>query len=66
MTLSRDFSQSVRERATRDSQFREALLAEVRNCFEDGEAEVGIRLLEKYLPTTATEGPVPDGTTTGG
>jgi hypothetical protein len=66
MTLSRDFYQSVRQRATRDPQFREALLAEVRNCFEEGEAEVGGRMLKKYLPATATERLVPDGTTTGG
>jgi hypothetical protein len=62
MTLSRDFSQSVRQRATRDPQFREALLAEVRNCFEDGEAEVGGRMLKKYLPATAAERLVRHGT----
>jgi hypothetical protein len=42
MPLSKDFAQSVRERTTRDPEFRKALLAEIERCFEDGETEVGL------------------------
>jgi hypothetical protein len=66
MTLSGDFAQLVRKRATRDPQFREALLSEVRNCFEEEEVEVGMRMLGEYLPGTAKGRLVPNGTTTGG
>ena len=66
MLLSEDFARSVRKRATRDPGFRNALLAEIKRCFEGEEAEVGLTMLKKYLPATATGMAAPDGTTTGG
>jgi hypothetical protein len=66
MQLSEDFARSVRKRATRDPVFRKALLAEIKRCFERGEAEAGLTMLKKYLPATANGMPAPNGTTTGG
>jgi len=66
MPLSRDFARSVRERATRDPEFRKALLAEIERCFQDGEADVGLTMLKKYLPAIAKGMAAPNGTTTGG
>ena len=47
--LTRDFSNTVVERAMRDTRFRMCLLEEAVKCFEQGEDEVGFGLINKVI-----------------
>ncbi len=54
MALTRDFRDTVKERADRDPKFRNGLLTEAIGAFINGEVEVGKLLLRDYV--NATEG----------
>ncbi len=49
MALTRDFKDTVRERAQRDSEFRQALLKEALELLRTGDLEVGQAILRDYL-----------------
>jgi hypothetical protein len=51
--LTRDFKDTVRERARRDPEFREALLKEALELLRAGDLEVGQAILRDYLDATA-------------
>jgi DNA-binding phage protein len=52
MPLTRDFKETVRARARRDRQFREALLREATDCFLSGDVDTGKAVLRDYVHAT--------------
>lgn len=52
MALTRDFKHTIRERAQRDPEFREALLQESIECLLSGDVETGKALLRDYINAT--------------
>ena len=48
MALTRDFKETVRERAIADPEFREELLKESLQCFVSGDVETGKAVLRDY------------------
>ena len=52
MPLTRDFKQTVMERARRDPAFREGLLAEAMECFLAGDVGAGKIILREYINAT--------------
>jgi len=54
MPLTRDFRETVKDRASRDKEFRIALLAEALGAIVSGELDVAKTLLRDYI--NATEG----------
>lgn len=49
MGISREFKETVRERAQGHPEFRHALLREALGCIVDGELETGRALLKDYI-----------------
>ena len=54
MALTRDFRQTVRERAMRDEAYRKELLLEAVNEILEGNLDVGKAMLRDYINTTIT------------
>jgi hypothetical protein len=54
MALTRDFRQTVRERAARDEAYRKGLLLEAVNEILDGNVNVGKAMLRDYINATIT------------
>ncbi|MCY3687827.1 MAG: hypothetical protein F4Y22_01695 [Gammaproteobacteria bacterium] len=52
MALTREFKESIRERAEIDAEFRMLLLGEGVECLKSGEFEVGKSLLRDYINAT--------------
>jgi hypothetical protein len=52
MPLTRNFKDTVRTRARRDRQFREALLSEAADCFLAGDVDTGKSVLRDYVHAT--------------
>jgi DNA-binding phage protein len=52
MPLTRDFKETVKARAEKDSAFREALLAEALDCLLAGDTETGKAMLRDYINAT--------------
>ena len=52
MPLTRDFIDTVKERADRDPEFRRALLEEALETLTDGDLETGKTLLRDYVNAT--------------
>ena len=52
MALTRDFKETVRDRAQRDSAFREGLLSEGVECLLVGDVDTGKILLRDYINAT--------------
>jgi len=52
MALTRDFMETVMERAKKDPEFRVGLLTEAVECFLNGEVQVGKTLLRDYVNVT--------------
>jgi len=52
MPLTRDFKESIQERANRDAAFREALLREAVDALLAGEVETGKAVLRNYINAT--------------
>jgi len=52
MPLTKDFKDTVRARARRDRQFREALLTEATDCFLAGDVDTGKAVLRDYVHAT--------------
>jgi DNA-binding phage protein len=52
MPLTRDFKQTVKARAERDPEFREALLTEAIELLLTGEVETGKAILRDYINAT--------------
>jgi hypothetical protein len=52
MPLTRNFKNTVRARARRDRQFREALLSEAADCFLAGDVDTGKSVLRDYVHAT--------------
>ena len=52
MTLTKDFRDTVRERAQRDPEFRRALLEEAVNSMIAGDVEPGRSLMRNYINAT--------------
>jgi DNA-binding phage protein len=52
MALTRDFRETVKERATRDSSFREALLQEAVAALLAGDVDTGRTILRDYINAT--------------
>jgi DNA-binding phage protein len=52
MALTREFKQTVRDRALRDIAFRQALLIEAIETLLDGDVETGTELLRDYVNAT--------------
>lgn len=52
MALTREFCETVRERARGDSEFRAALLAEAAEAIVNGEAVIARALLRDYINAT--------------
>ena len=52
MTLTRDFKQTIQARATKDPDFRQALLTESIQCMLKGEFETGKSILRDYINST--------------
>jgi DNA-binding phage protein len=52
MPLTKDFKETVRARARRDRQFREALLTEATDCFLAGDVDTGKTVLRDYVHAT--------------
>ena len=52
MALTRDFRDTVRERAQRDPEFRRALLEEAVNAMITGEVEAGRSIMRNYINAT--------------
>lgn len=52
MALTKDFRETVRERAQRDSKFRRALLEEAINSLMAGDVETGRSLMRNYINAT--------------
>ncbi len=54
MTLTRDFKETVMDRATHDEQYRKGLLAEAVNEILEGNLDVGKAMLRDYINATIT------------
>ncbi|MGD0489543.1 MAG: transcriptional regulator [Syntrophorhabdales bacterium] len=54
MALTRDFRQTVRERAMRDEAYRKELLLEAVNEILEGNVDVGKAMLRDYINATIT------------
>ena len=52
MTLTRDFKETIKARADRDPEFRQALLAESVGLLLEGDVETGKALLRNYINAT--------------
>jgi DNA-binding phage protein len=52
MVLTRDFKETIRARAVRDPEFREAMLREAVNCLLAGEIDIGKLVLRDYVNAT--------------
>ena len=52
MVLTRDFRETIRARAKRDSEYREAMLTEAVESFLCGDVEVGKSMLRDYINAT--------------
>jgi hypothetical protein len=52
MPLTRDFKQTIRERAQRDPEFRQALLEEGIECLLSGDVDTGKAVLRDYINAT--------------
>ena len=52
MPLTRDFKETILERAKRDLAFRHGLLTEALDCFLEGEIEDGKLILRDYVNAT--------------
>jgi len=52
MVLTRDFRETIRARAKRDSEYREAMLTEAVESFLSGDVEVGKSMLRDYINAT--------------
>ena len=52
MPLTRDFKETVKARAEKDSAFREALLTEALDCFLAGDTDTGKTILRDYINAT--------------
>ena len=52
MTLTRNFKETVRDRAERDPAFRDALLKEAVECLLSGDVETGKLVLRDYVNAT--------------
>ena len=52
MVLTRDFRETIRARAKRDPEYREAMLTEAVESFLSGDVEVGKALLRDYINAT--------------
>jgi hypothetical protein len=52
MPLTRDFKETVKARAEKDSAFREALLTEALDCFLAGDTDTGKTMLRDYINAT--------------
>jgi DNA-binding phage protein len=52
MALTRDFKETIKARAQRDTAFRKALLGEAIECLVGGEVETGKSLLRDYINAT--------------
>jgi DNA-binding phage protein len=50
--LTKDFKETVRDRARRDRRFRAALLSEAADCFLAGDVETGKTVLRDYVHAT--------------
>ena len=57
MDLTRDFRETIRERAEREPAFREALFAEGVECLLSGDVRVGEAILRDYLATVRSDSP---------
>jgi hypothetical protein len=55
MPLTRNFKDTVRARARRDRQFREALLSEAADCLLAGDVDTGKSVLRDYVHATVPE-----------
>ena len=52
MTLTRDFKTTIKARADRDPEFRQALLVESIELLLEGDVEMGKALLRNYINAT--------------
>ena len=52
MPLTRDFKETIQERASRDARFREALLKEAVDALLSGDVETGKTVLRNYINAT--------------
>ncbi len=52
MPLTHDFKETIRARAQRDSDFRQALLREAAECFINGDLSTGKAVLRDYVNAT--------------
>jgi hypothetical protein len=52
MPLTRDFKETVKARAEKDSAFRETLLSEALDCFLAGDTDTGKAILRDYINAT--------------
>jgi len=52
MPLTRDFKETIQERASRDAGFREALLREAVDALLSGDVETGKTVLRNYINAT--------------
>ena len=52
MVLTRDFRETIRARAKRDSEYRETMLTEAVESFLSGDVEVGKAMLRDYINAT--------------
>jgi DNA-binding phage protein len=52
MALTRNFKDTIKARADRDAEFREALLVEGIECFLSGDVETGKIVLRDYINAT--------------
>lgn len=52
MALTRDFKDTIKARADRDPEFRDALLVEGIECFLAGDVETGKTVLRDYINAT--------------
>ena len=52
MALTRDYKQTIRERAERDPHFAASLMNEAVSCFLDGEAETARLILRELVNST--------------
>ncbi len=52
MALTRDFKETVKDRASRDPEFRDALLSEAVECLLAGDLDAGKIVLRDYINAT--------------
>ena len=52
MPLTKQFKETVKERAERDEKFRQAILTESLQCFLEGDVETGKSILRDYINAT--------------